>query len=169
MNSTADFGSRSPPKGTSSILPRLAWGGVAAMFVVTGFWDLANQHRVVAQSTADTNVAAIVGPPCPTLSRADFDSRLKLQGKLPWVFEFNGDTYGRYFGYADCSVSESQGGLGVGSYNVCQFTSPATLDVKTARGEFYFMPGVGHKATVMTEGGVAKCVMAAPAEANLTG
>lgn len=166
MNSTADFGSRSPPKGTASILPRLAWGGVAAMFVATGLWDLAEQHRVVAQSTADTDVAAIVGPPCPTLSRAAFESRVKLQGKLPWVFEFNGNTFGRYFGYADCSVTESQGGLGIGSYNVCQFTSPATLYVKTAKGEFYFMPGVGRKASVMAPGGVARCVMAAPAEVD---
>jgi hypothetical protein len=74
--------------------------------------------------------------------------------------------FGRYFGIADCSVAASKAGLGLGSYDVCQFTGPSTLYVKTPRGEFYFSPGVGHKATVMTEGGVAHCVMAAPAEVD---
>jgi len=38
--------------------------------------------------------------------------------------------------------------------------------VKTARGQFYFLLGLGQKATVMTPNGIARCVMAAP---NLDG
>jgi hypothetical protein len=33
---------------------------------------------------------------------------------------------------------------------------------KTGRAEFFFLPGVGRKATVTTAGGVARCVLAAP-------
>ncbi len=167
MNRSIDFGG-SAGKGVSHWLPRLFIVGAVATFVAGTVWDLVWQHQQIATSSAETKVADIVGPPCPA-SRPAFDQAVKLQGPLPYVFAYNGVTFGRYFGYADCSVSESQGGVGLGSYDVCQFTSPAVLYVKTPRGEFYFTPGVGHKATVMTEGGVARCVMAAPAEANLTG
>jgi len=69
---------------------------------------------------------------------------------------------GRAIGDGDCDVAAANGTAGLGSYDVCEFTSPAVLNVKTGRGEFFFLPGVGRKASVMTEGGIARCVMAAP-------
>ena len=167
MNRSIDFGG-SPGKDLNHHLPRIFVVGAIATFAAGTVWDLVWQHQQIATSAAATRVADIVGPPCPA-SQAAFQSAVKLQGPLPYVFQYNGVTFGRYFGYADCSVAESRDGLGLGSYVVCQFTGPAVLYVKTPRGAFYFTPGVGQKATVMTEGGVAKCVMAAPAEANLTG
>ena len=167
MNRSIDFGG-SAGKNLNHHLPRLFVVGAIATFAAGTVWDLVWQHQQIATSAARTRVSDIVGPPCPA-SQAAFQSAVKLQGPLPYVFQYNGVTFGRYFGYADCSVAESNDGLGLGSYDVCQFTGPAVLYVKTPRGQFYFTPGVGQKATVMTEGGVAKCVMAAPAEANLTG
>ena len=160
MDRASDFGARTASGGLGGLLPWLVVGGLLATLVVGAAWGVWAERRTIAQSAAATG--AIVGPPCPVATRADFESTLKLQGPLPYVFDFNGVSFGRYFGYADCSVAPPKSGLG--SYDVCQFTSPSTLYVKTARGEFYFSTGVGQKATVMTEGGVARCVMAAPAE-----
>jgi len=164
MNRSIDFGG-STARDLNPVITRLVVGGFFATFVVATLWALAWEHQEIAQSTADTRVAAIVGPPCPA-SREAFDRAIKVQGPLPYVFEYNGVTFGRYFGIADCSVAASKAGLGLGAFDVCQFTGPSTLYVKTPRGEYYFSPGVGHKASVMTEGGVARCVMAAPAEVD---
>jgi hypothetical protein len=164
--SDIDFGA-THGKGASGMIGRAMLVGGIVFAAAAVYWDLSTQHRIIAQSDAETNVAAIVGPPCPALSAAAFQQAVRTEGPpLPYVFDFNGATYGRDFGYADCSVAESKGSLGLGSYNVCQFTGPALLYVKTSRGQFYFRPGVGQKATVMTPDGVAKCVMAAPAEAD---
>jgi hypothetical protein len=149
-------------RGIERLLPRLVVGGAVATLVVGTLWGVLAERRTIAQSTAVTNLAAIVGPRCPSLSPSAAQASLKAQGvRLDYVFDFNGDTFGRVFGYADCSVAESKSGLG--SYDVCQFTGPAVLYVKTALSEAYFAPGVGHKATVMTPDGAPRCVMAAPA------
>ena len=156
----ADF--RPTSRGVERLLPRLVVGGLAATLVVGTLWGFLAERQTIAQSTADTNVAAIVGPPCPALTADAAQRSLKAQDvTLKYVFDFNGDTFGRVFGYADCSVAASKDGLG--SYDVCQFTGPSVLYVKTARSSAYFAPGIGHKATVMTEGGAPRCVMAAPA------
>jgi hypothetical protein len=85
---------------------------------------------------------------------------------MRYVFDYNGVTFGRDFGNADCSVAAAEGTLGLGSYDVCQFTGPAVLYVRTPRGAFYYQPGVGRRATVMTPNGAPRCVMAAPAETD---
>jgi hypothetical protein len=156
----ADFSSTS--HGVERFLPRLVVGGALATLVVGTIWGFLAEHRTIAQSTSHTNLAAIVGPPCPTLSADAAQRSLKAQGvTLKYMFDFNGDTFGRVFGYADCSVAASSNGLG--SYDVCQFISPAVLYVKTARREVYFAPGMGRKATVTTADGAPRCIMAAPA------
>ena len=156
----ADFSPTS--HGVERLLPRLVVGGAIATLVVGTLWGLLAERRTIAQSTADTNLAAIVGVPCPALSADAAQRSLQAQGvTLKYVFDFNGDTFGRVFGYADCNVAASKDGFG--SYDVCQFTGPSVLYVKTARGAVYFAPGIGHKATVMTEDGAPRCVMAAPA------
>jgi hypothetical protein len=163
MDRTSDFGVRTASGALGGRFTWLVAAGMFAILIVGTAWGVFAERQTIAQSAAETGT--IVGPPCPAASRADFESTVKLQGPLPYVFEFNGASFGRYFGYADCSVAPPKDG-GLGSYDVCQFTSPSTLYVKTPRGEFYFQPGVGRKATVMTEGGVARCVMAAPGETD---
>jgi hypothetical protein len=162
MSHLTDFGP-SRRDWMAALMPRLVVAGAVALVAVATIWELVDEHHTIARSTAETNLAAIVGPPCPALSAAAFQTAVQQGGPaLAYSFDFNGATFGRAFGYADCSVAEAKGSLGLGSYDVCQFTSPAILYVKTARGEFYYQPGIGQKATVMTPGGQARCVMAAP-------
>jgi len=150
-------------RGVGRILPRLMIVGALATIAIGTGWELLSEHRTIAKSTQAANLAAITGPPCPAVSAAAFQSALKTQGlALKYVFDFNGDTFGRAIGDGDCDVAAANGTAGLGSYDVCEFTSPTVLYVKTGRGEFFFLPGVGRKASVMTEGGIARCVMAAP-------
>jgi hypothetical protein len=144
----------------NTILPWLGAVGVVLGIAGGTAWDLAMDRHKIATSAAETNVAAIVGPPCPTASAAAFRSALANQGlTLKYVFDFNGVSFGRAIGYGDCSTAVTKSGA---PYDVCQFTSPAVLEVKTVKGEYHFLPGVGRKATVMTPDGVATCVMPAP-------
>jgi hypothetical protein len=161
MSHLTDFGP-SRRDWMAALMPRMVVAGAVALVAGATIWELAAERHTIAQSSADTNVAAIVGPPCPALSAAAFQTAVREGPGLAYSFDFNGATFGRSFGYADCSVAEAKGSLGLGSYDVCQFTSPAILYVKTARGAFYFQPGIGQKATVMTPDGQARCVMAAP-------
>jgi hypothetical protein len=156
----ADFG-RS--RGVGAVLPKLVIGGAFATLALGTAWGLLSERAVVAKSTADTGLAAIVGPPCRGLSPDAAQRSLKAMGvSLGYVFDFNGDRFGRVFGHADCSVAASGDSLGFGSYDVCQFSSPAILYVKASRGEAYFAPGIGQKATVMTPDGKPRCVLSAP-------
>jgi hypothetical protein len=141
----------------------LVIAGAIGTLVLGSAWMLLSQRHIIARSTDDANLAAIVGPPCPAVSATAFRSALKSEDlTLKYVFDFNGDTFGRAIGDGDCDVAAAQGAGGLGSYDVCEFTGPAVLYVKSGRGEFFFLPGVGHKATVTTAGGVARCVLAAP-------
>jgi hypothetical protein len=153
----------SSERGVGRILPRLMIVGALATLGLGTAWELLSERNTIAQSTEAANLGAITGPPCPAVSAAAFQSALKTQDlTLKYVFNFNGDIFGRAIGDGDCNVATAHGTAGLGSYDVCQFTSPAVLYVKTGRGEFFFLPGVGHKATVMTPDGIARCVMAAP-------
>ena len=99
----------------------------------------------------------IVGPPCPDLTRAQFEA----QGfKARKGLEYAGVMVSRQFGHVTCSQLRYGEGWGLASYVVCQFTSPNVLKVETAKGEWYFAPGMGQPATISTPHGQARCVMA---------
>ena len=152
-----------PSKGIARLLPKLVVGSCVVTLGSGALAGVLSDRFDIAKSTADADLAAIVGPPCRALTRDQAQRSLKAQGvSLGYVFDFNGDRFGRVFGHADCSVAASHDSLGFGSYAVCQFTSPAVLYVKTSRAEAYFAPGIGQKATVMTPDGVPRCVLSAP-------
>ena len=160
MSHLTEFG---PERGLGRWISRLFIVGALATIGIGTAWELLSERHTIAVSTETANVGAIAGPPCPMVSAAAFQSALKSQGlTLKYVFDFNGDTFGRAIGDGDCDVAAASGSGGLGSYDVCQFNAPAVLYVKTGKGEFFYLPGVGHKATVMTPGGVPRCVMAAP-------
>ncbi len=99
----------------------------------------------------------IEGPPCPTLTREQFEARgLKARKGL----EYAGVTVSRQFGHVTCSQLRYGEGWGLTSYVVCQFTSPNALRVETAKGTWYFATGMGQPATISTPHGRARCVMA---------
>ena len=68
----------------------------------------------------------------------------------------------RLFGEAECSAVARNTLLGNGYEHLCQFSSPAVLSVVTAKGAYYFEPGIGQEASVFVANGVARCVMASP-------
>jgi hypothetical protein len=162
MSQLTEFG-RPRPRSLNALVPRFIVAGMALTVAIGTGWEVASEHQRIAQSTADAQLSAIVGPACPQVSAAAFQSAVTAQGRgLRDTFDFNGDSFSRSFGDGDCSVAAANGSLGLGTYDVCEFTSPGVLSVKTSRGQFYFLPGLGQKATVMTPSGVARCVMSAP-------
>jgi hypothetical protein len=154
---------RPEPLSVNAVMPWFAGVGVALTLAISTVWELGAERHQIALSTADVNPGAIVGPTCPQVSAAAFQREVTAEGRgLRYSFDFNGDSFSRSFGDGDCGVAAESGSLGLGSYDVCEFTSPGVLAVKTPRGQFYFLPGLGRKATVMTPKGIARCVMAAP-------
>ena len=162
MSQLTEFG-RPRPRSLGALMPRFVIAGAVLTVAIGTAWELASEHQAIARSTADARLSAIVGPACPRVSAAAFQSAVTAQGRgLRYSFHFNGDIFSRSFGDGDCGVAAAKGSLGLGTYDVCEFTSPGVLAVKTSRGQFYFLPGLGQKATVMTPNGIARCVMAAP-------
>lgn len=107
---------------------------------------------------ADAREWSVVGQRCPSVTEIQFRAS---PYKPTRVFEYAKVTFGRALGHVSCAEIRYDGGRGLfGGYPVCQFTGPAVLEVRTAQGEFYFLPGVGRRATVSTPHGKAECVMA---------
>jgi len=162
MSQLTEFG-RPRPRSAGWLAPRLVIAGALLTVAFGTIWEVSSERHRIAESTTDARLPAIVGPACPEVTAAEFRSAVAAQGRgLRYTFDFNGARFSRSFGNGDCDVAAAKGGLGLGTYDVCEFTSPAVLYVKTARGEFYFLPGIGRKATVMTPNGIARCVMAGP-------
>jgi hypothetical protein len=160
MSELTEFG-RARPGSLNALVPRLVIAGAILTLAIATVWQVAWEHHQVAQSTADENLSAIVGPPCPQVSAPAFQSAANAGRGIRYTDDFNGVSFGRSFGDGDCSVAAEKGHA-LGSYVVCQFSGPGILSVKTARATAYFLPGIGQKATVMTPRGVPQCVMAAP-------
>lgn len=101
--------------------------------------------------------AQVNGPPCPSLTKAQFDA----QGlKAPKATNYENVIFARQFGHMECRSLRYGGGWGTEVYPVCQFTSPKALKITTDKGEWYFAPGPGQPATVGVPHGEARCVMA---------
>lgn len=105
----------------------------------------------------------ITGPPCPSLTREQFESR-KL--KAPKTTDYAGVTLARQFGHVTCSPLRYGDGWGLSHYVVCQFTSPNVLRVTTKKGDWYFEPGMGRPATISTPRDQASCVLASKFRLN---
>lgn len=105
--------------------------------------------------------ADIKGPPCPELTPSDFEARGL---KAPKATNYEDVIFARQFGHMDCRGVRYGGGWSSRVYPVCQFTSPNVLKVTTEQGEWYYFPGPGQPATVVTPHGKAQCVM----DANFT-
>jgi len=128
--------------------------GVAAVvgIVAVGVGAKMRRDNAIAASAASVDTAALRGDPCPTLSQADYEAR---GAKAKQAFITNDIRYERRFGHADCNVVAAGGGFAP----VCQFSGPALLVVTTEKGAFYFAPGTGRAATVVTRDGVPSCVL----------
>jgi hypothetical protein len=102
----------------------------------------ASTKRVAADWT-------IEGPACPAAGPGPSKSR--------YLMTFHGVEFGRRFGHAECAFIRGPAGHGP----VCQFTSPADLEVRTEGGVFRYAPGIGQPATISVIGEAPpSCVMA---------
>lgn len=151
MPAASSFADR--PKGRGLGMWLLILVALAVVIVPAAIWSW-NRHIELA--TADAGEWTIAGPPCPRLTRQAY-----LAGPVHATQEFQlGDfSFARAYGHVSCNFIAYDSGRGFGDYPVCQFTSPAVLQVKTPQGEFYFFPSTG-PATVSVPHGTAQCVMA---------
>lgn len=137
---------------------KVTLGVAAAIAVGLPGWFLAQSYlgkRDAALFLASE--ATVDGPPCPSLTKAQFEAR-GLTAKKATFYE--GVTFARQFGHMECRSLRYGAGWGTEVYPVCQFTSPKSLKITTSKGEWYFDPGPGQPATVGTPHGEARCVMA---------
>jgi hypothetical protein len=108
-------------------------------------------------SVAIAKAWEIKGASCPAFTQADFQSKRYTALK---TFDYDGTTIGRTAGDADCADVKSGGGKGFSTDKVCQFTSPATLTVRSKAGMYYFVPGIGQPASLYIHHDVPRCIMA---------
>jgi hypothetical protein len=147
-------GSRNPLER----LPRWAWIALGVLTLgVTGHYLGADYMEVVSIRVRDAREWRIDGPPCPRSSLAQFVGN---HHKGPRSFQYEGVTFFRRYGHVECAPIYEKDGRSDRFHPVCQFTGPGDLMVRTARGDFYFQPGVGHPATVSAGPGDPTCVMA---------
>jgi hypothetical protein len=148
-------GSRNPLER----IPRWAWIGFAAIVLAVTAGLLGNDYmKVVNMRVRDAREWRIDGPPCPTITPADFIGNHR---KAPRSFEYEGVRFFRRYGHVECAPVYERGGRSDRFHPVCQFTSPGDLMVRTGQGDFYFQPGPGQPATVSAGRGEPTCVMAA--------
>ncbi|WP_394764477.1 hypothetical protein [Phenylobacterium sp.] len=108
-------------------------------------------------SVATAQAWDIKGPPCPTLTEADFTAKHLL---APRTFNYDGAALGRWSGDASCSDVKASGGKGLTTDRICQFANPTVLTVVTPAGRWFYNIGVAQPATVSIHRDVARCVLA---------
>jgi hypothetical protein len=134
--------------------------GIALAVAALVYSQMRQRELEIAGATAAAKAWELKGPPCPAPSGLMADPKYGPTKS----FVFNGVRFARRFGHADCNAVAAPKGPGPDYYPLCQFTSPAVLEVTTEKGTFKFAPGVGHPATVSVVDGVPSCVIAANAE-----
>ena len=136
--------------------PLMLGAAVVVGIIAVGAGAKLRRDNAIAQSAASVDAAALQGDPCPTLTKADYEAH---GAKAKQAFITNDIRSERRYGHADCSVIAAEKG-GTEFIPVCQVSGPSLLTVTTAKGTFYFAPGTGKPATVMTRDGVPSCVLA---------
>ena len=132
----------------------LALAGIAVKVVALGVIGYQNRAQALAAGTEAAKLSEISGPPCPSLTSAEYAER---GSKAKKAFLFDQVRFDRRYGHVDCNSVAAGGGLGYVA--VCQFSGPAQLVVTTGKGSFYFNPGAGKPATVVVEDGTPRCIV----------
>lgn len=139
-------------------IPRgLFVAAIVAFVVLAGLYLIGNYRALVQRRVADAKAWHVVGPPCPQITKAEF---LKVRHAPARRFQFEGAEFLRRFGHVNCAAIRDNGGRSGRLHEVCQFTSPGDLAVRTPTGDWYFRPGPGRPATISTEAATPACVMA---------
>lgn len=147
--------SRDLLKGRNRLAPAIIVTVVVLGAVTAGFmWWL--QQRHAATQLAEAREWAVSGPPCPVLDKAAFEAQPFPAAQQFQIFDM---TFWRSSSLASCAAVLDNAGKGPGLVPTCQFSAPRLVRVQTAKGDYYFAPGLGHAATVTVRGGVPSCVL----------
>jgi hypothetical protein len=142
--------------GLAKTFPLMLGGAIVVGVIGVGVTSYMDRAGLLAASTAEVRPETLVGEPCPVLTPEAYAAR---PVKAKQGFSSNDIRYERRFGHVECSVIAARKGA-TDFIPVCQFSGPSLLTVTTAKGTFYFAPGTGKPATVMTRDGVPSCVLA---------
>lgn len=152
-----DFGGAARPASIVWIALAVAATIGAPVTYVLGKAALERNAVAREENKVFTQDLTVNGAPCPSWTAEQYAAQ-PLRAKQ--VFSFDMIDFGRRFGHVECGVAGMHGADKLGERDVCQFTGPAVLEIKTGKGSFYFAPGVGVPATVSVQHGVPSCVMA---------
>jgi hypothetical protein len=97
----------------------------------------------------------VQGPPCAATTKAALDAagvELRETNVIDQV------QFARAFGHVSCTDVRDHGGRGFGSVNVCQFSSPRALSVRTPRGEFFYLLPAARPVVVSVDHDLPACV-----------
>lgn len=146
---TRDYGQRRKGRGFA-----LGWGlfGLALLAAAAGglWWQRQSQ------GVAEYRHWAIAGPPCPPVSRQAVEAAgadLRQTNVIDQV------EFARAYGHVACADVHDRGGRGFGTVNVCQFSSPRAVSVRTPKGVFYFLTPAAKPAVVSVDNGLPACVL----------
>lgn len=99
------------------------------------------------------------GPACSVMTRQAY---LAMGTMASHISHYDGVQYGRGYGAVGCNEIADHGGRGPGKIPVCQFNSPTTLEVVTARGDYLYYTQA-KPAVVTISDGQPTCVESAGA------
>ena len=153
-----DFG-ESPASRLWSNLTGLMWPAAgAAFFAIAAVMGLVEWQDAHHFDRAYTTQWTVSGPACPSVTAADVQA-LDLANHTPFAFASMRGSMAS--GIVSCTVLDLAEGRPTPPYTVCQFSAPFVIALTTPRGQVYFEPGVGRKATVSLRNGQPSCVMGA--------
>lgn len=144
-----DYGRRKARSGFNPVWPIL---GLALLAAMGGWLWWQNQ----SEGVAEFRHWVIPGAPCAVSSKTAIDAAgesLKDSNVLDEV------SFARAYGHVSCTDVRDHGGRGFGVINVCQFSSPRALSVRTPKGEFYYLAPAAKPVVVSVDNGVPACVI----------
>jgi CubicO group peptidase (beta-lactamase class C family) len=111
---------------------------------------------LMAVTACSKPVEVAAGPPCPSVDAAGF-AAFPYKPRPNSRFEYHDTTFGYALGNGACS-EVTGGGMGFTKYAVCDFTSPAVLEVEQKNGQHaYYTPALGQPLRVTMKDGAATC------------
>lgn len=118
--------------GLARTFPLMLIGAIVVGFVTVGISSYLQREGLLAASTAVVRPETLVGEPCPSLTKAEYEAR---PTKAKQAFISNDIRYERRYGHVECSVIAAADN-GTAFVPVCQFTGPALLTVTTVKRAF---------------------------------
>jgi hypothetical protein len=150
---TQDYGGRRKPAISTAIM--IVAGGCSVLAIGIAAW-LWLHHR--SEAVAHSQAWATEGPPCPTTTAAGY-------GAFPLTYRKSTEYFGvmieRAGGFIACDTLNSDGGKGLSTYGICQFSAPSVIHVTMPGHDVYYAPGYTRKATISFLPGGPQCVMGA--------